>query len=141
VYGSTHIYGNAQVYENVRVYGNAYVYDNADIYGNTHVYGNAHVYGDAQVHGDVWLYGAVRVFGGLIKQGTHDWCIVWADCDYYSKCLVDINGVAWVGAGCRWFTLGDAIKHWTDHREDRSQTVALLQGDIAMAKLKNLKHN
>ena len=34
----------------------------------------------------------------------------WAD--GYRKCVAQVDGVAYIGAGCRWFTLDSAIAHW-----------------------------
>ena len=58
----------------------------------------------------------------------------WAD--GYRKCVAQVEGVAMVGAGCRWFTLADALEHWGNHKEDRSTTMCLMQSAIAIAKLK-----
>jgi hypothetical protein len=90
--------------------------------------------------GGCWVSGDAHVSGGVICAGEHTWCRVWADSDGYSKCLVEIDGVAWIGAGCRWFTLAEAIQHWENHTYDREETVALLQGAIALAAFKNLSH-
>jgi len=55
--------------------------------------------------------------------------ILWADplvtCDGYAKVLCAVGDVAWIMAGCRWFTLADA-------RE-------MLDGIAAVAKLRGLK--
>ena len=61
----------------------------------------------------------------------------WAD--GYRKCIAQVDGVAYIGAGCRWFTLADAIKHWAD-REDRPLTRCLMQSAISVAGLRGWKH-
>lgn len=61
--------------------------------------------------------------------------------DGYRKAIAQINGVAWIGAGCRWFTLADALAHWTNHKFDRSLTLALMQSAIAIADSKGWKHS
>ena len=60
--------------------------------------------------------------------------------DGYRKCLAEVNGVAYIGAGCRWFTLADALKHWGE-KEDRKLTMCLMQSAIAIADLNGWKHN
>ena len=59
--------------------------------------------------------------------------------DGYRKCIAEVKGVAHIGAGCRWFTLRDALKHWGGHSEDRRMTMALLESAKAIAALKGWK--
>ena len=59
--------------------------------------------------------------------------------DGYTKSLSEFEGVAYIGAGCRWFTLQEAIDHWSNHDEDRSLTLCLLESAKAIAELKGLK--
>ena len=56
--------------------------------------------------------------------------------DGFRKCVANVRGVAYIGAGCRWFTLDDAIKHWESHDENRDLTLCLLQSAIHIAGLK-----
>ena len=49
--------------------------------------------------------------------------------------MANVDGVAYIGAGCRWFTLQDAIKHW-EKREDRVLTRIIIESAIAIAKHK-----
>ena len=56
--------------------------------------------------------------------------------DGFRKCLANVNGVAYIGAGCRWFTLDGAIKHWESHDENRDLTLCLMQSAIHIARLK-----
>ena len=59
---------------------------------------------------------------------------VTSEVEGWPKTLVDLDGVAYILAGCRWFTLADARKHWKE-RSDRTLTYALLEGAAAVAKL------
>ena len=59
--------------------------------------------------------------------------------DGYRKCIAEVNGVAHIGSGCRWFTLDAALKHWGGHSEDRRMTMALLESAKAIAALKGWK--
>ena len=56
--------------------------------------------------------------------------------DGYRKCIANVNGVAYIGAGCRWFTLSEAVKHWESHDENRDLTLCLMQSAIHIAGLK-----
>ena len=60
--------------------------------------------------------------------------------DEYRKCLAHVNGVAYIGAGCRWFTLADALTHWSTKR-NREDTLALLASAVAIAKLRGWTHS
>ena len=63
--------------------------------------------------------------------------IGWAD--GYRKCIAQVDGVAYIGAGCRWFTLAQALKHW-DNKPDRVLTMCLMNSAIAIAKSKGWNH-
>ena len=54
--------------------------------------------------------------------------------------MANVDGVAYIGAGCRWFTLQDAIKHW-EKREDRVLTRIIIESAIAIANHKSWVHN
>ena len=56
--------------------------------------------------------------------------------DGFRKCIANMKGVAYIGAGCRWFTLAEAIKHWESHKENRDLTLCLMQSAIHIARLK-----
>jgi hypothetical protein len=55
------------------------------------------------------------------------------------KCIAEVDGVAYIGADCWWFTLDDALEHWGNHPEDRTMTLALLESAKAIANLKGWK--
>jgi len=63
--------------------------------------------------------------------------IGWAD--GYRKCIAQVDGVAYIGAGCRWFTLAQALKHW-DNKPDRVLTMCLMHAAIAIAQSKGWNH-
>ena len=56
--------------------------------------------------------------------------------DGFRKCIANVKGVAYIGAGCRWFTLDEAIKHWESHDENRDLTLCLMQSATHIARLK-----
>ena len=53
----------------------------------------------------------------------------------YRKCIANVDGVAYIGAGCRWFTLQEAIRHW-ENRKDRVLTKVLMKYALEIAKHK-----
>jgi hypothetical protein len=59
--------------------------------------------------------------------------------DGYRKTLCSLDGVATIGAGCRQFTLADALRHWETHADDRSMTLCMMQSAIAIAGLHGLR--
>jgi hypothetical protein len=98
---------------------------------------------------DVTLGDGVRL-GGYVKLGDDvrlgDYATVRrgeaiADigcADGYRKCLSQLDGVAYVSAGCRDFTLAQALKHWDV--PTRRDTFALLQSAVALAANRGLRH-
>jgi len=58
--------------------------------------------------------------------------------DGYRKCIAQVDGIAYIGAGCRWFTLDMAIKHWSN-KPDRIQTLALMMAAKEIARIKGWK--
>ena len=59
--------------------------------------------------------------------------------DGYRKCVCNVSGVAYIGAGCRWFCLADALEHWSD-RDDRDMTNCLMMAAIHIAVVKGWSH-
>jgi hypothetical protein len=55
--------------------------------------------------------------------------------DGYRKVLAWVDGVPYIGAGCRWFTLVEAHAHW-DGRANRAMTSALLKAADALVALR-----
>ena len=61
----------------------------------------------------------------------------WAD--GHRKCIAQVKGVAYIGAGCRWFTLADALKHWGS-KPNRELTMCLMQSAVFIAGYKGWLH-
>jgi hypothetical protein len=60
--------------------------------------------------------------------------------DGYRKCIAEIDGVAYIGAGCRWFTLDAAIKHWSN-KDGRVLTMCLMMAAVHIAAVKGWAHS
>jgi len=58
--------------------------------------------------------------------------------DGYRKTLCSVEGSAWIAAGCRWFALKDALRHWRHHREDRRDSYACMKYARDLAKIHDL---
>ena len=103
--------------------------------------GNRVTLGNGVTLGDyVHLGNDVRLGNGVTLGPNATDAIDLGHVDGYRKCLAQVKGIAYVGAGCRWFTLAEAIKHWSTHGRDRRLTVCLLQSAIAIAALKGWRH-
>ena len=61
--------------------------------------------------------------------------------DGYRKCICNVGGVAYIGAGCRWFNLRAALKHWGSHTGDRRMSVAQMTYAKSIAELKGWSIN
>jgi len=59
----------------------------------------------------------------------------------YRKAIAQIDGVAYIGAGCHWFTLEDAKKHWAGRAADRPITQAMLVMASEIARLKGWRES
>ena len=78
--------------------------------------------------------------GDDFKAGDNARFIAALGCvDGYPKSLCAVRDVAYIGAGCRWFTLSEAFEHWEYHDQDRRMTVCLLAAAREMAKLHKLR--
>ena len=121
--------GNAWVSGNAQVFGDALVSGNAQVFGNAQVSGDARVFGNAQVSGDARVFGAISIMTGVYLAVAVA-CLGHAD--GYGKALCNKDGVAYIGAGCRWFTLAEALRHW-DNKPDRIETMCLMQSAIYLA--------
>ena len=76
--------------------------------------------------------------GGTVREVSVKMIGTFTFCDSHHKTLFAVDGVAWILAGCRWFTLAHAKKHWAG-REDRVFTRASLHSAVALAKHFGLK--
>lgn len=56
--------------------------------------------------------------------------------DGYRKCISEVAGVAIVTAGCRTFTLDEALDHWGHHHLNRDLTMCLLESAQAIARIR-----
>lgn len=56
--------------------------------------------------------------------------------DGYRKCISEVAGVAIITAGCRTFTLDEALDHWGHHHLNRDLTMYLLESAQAIARLR-----
>lgn len=83
-----------------------------------------------------WIKEGARASIGALSNEAID--LGWAD--GYRKCISQIDGVAWIGAGCRWFTLEDALKHWST-KPDRELTMCLMQSAVFVAGYKGWAHS
>ena len=68
-----------------------------------------------------------------IGNGTEEFIEI-GRADGYIKIICMVKGVAYIGAGCRWFTLAEALIHWKT--PGREMTMCLMQSAIAIATLK-----
>jgi UDP-3-O-[3-hydroxymyristoyl] glucosamine N-acyltransferase len=116
------VYGDAWVCDNAQVCGDAWVCDNAQVYGNAQVCGNARVCDDARVGGNAQVYGITRSDG---------YTFIYVQCD---------DGPMRVIAGCRYFTMGEARKHWEATRGGTQlgrETMAILDALEAISKARD----
>jgi hypothetical protein len=81
--------------------------------------------------GGVWHGGRVGFEAANRKEARRVHTL--AHCEGYPKTLCDIDGVAYILAGCHLFTLAEAFDHWRD-RKDRVITYAMLTGIAEVAK-------
>ena len=96
--------------------------------GNRFIVGNNFTVGDGFAGGDSFKAGDDAT--GIANIGL---------ADGYAKSISSVGGVAYIGAGCRWFTLRDALEHWGNHEEDRRMTMCLLESAKAIAALHRLR--
>ena len=104
VYDSAKVDASSYIGENAQVSGNAQVYGNAQVSGDAQVYGNAQVSGNARVSGDALVSGDAKVYGLMRSDGF---------CFTYVLCK---DGRHRIIAGCRYFTMGAARRHWKKTR-------------------------
>ena len=76
--------------------------------------------------------------GCKIREQRVTWINSVVVCDGYCKSLCEVDGVAWIMSGCRWFTLANARRHWA-HKSNRVTTFLMLEGIAAVAKSRNLR--
>ena len=110
-----------------------FVWPEPDANGNRTLANGAVIEQDARI-------GQGAVIGQCARVGPNArWIACVGFADGYYKDLCAVGDVAYIGAGCRWFTLGEALRHWGDHEEDRQDTLDLMQAAVAIAKRLGLK--
>ena len=97
--------------------------------------------------GVAWIAAGARIIVGA-NAAMHEWASIGegarigrsgADAidlgfaDGYRKCIAQVAGVAYIGAGCRWFPLDEAIAHWSAKGESRALTMCLMEAAVAIA--------
>lgn len=134
VSGEAQVCGDAQVYGAARIYGSAKISDNAQIHGCARVYGSALVANMAQVYDHAIVYGRVYVLGRAWLFGSAEVCDnarvtgsarvssllkTVVRTDGYTFSLFPCEDGEWrLVAGCRYFTMEEAWKHWQATRAD-----------------------
>ena len=95
--------------------------------GDNSSIGNGSILGDGSSIGD-----GSRIGNGSSIGNDASWARDIGFADGYRKCIANVHGVAYIGAGCRWFTLAAALRHW-DNKQDRIETMCLMQSAIFLA--------
>jgi carbonic anhydrase/acetyltransferase-like protein (isoleucine patch superfamily) len=143
VYGSATVSGDARVYGNAKVYGSAVVSGDATVFGDARVYGSATVSGSAKVSGDAKVYGNATVSGdatvsgSAVVSGNAGVRSVRRSDGYPFAAFMCADGKVRVTAGCRYFTLAEARKHWKATRagtplgDETMMILALLEHQTA----------
>ena len=150
-YGGNYRHDSYPIAFNVKVHGNRTLANGATI-GSDAVIGQCALIEQDAVIGQCALIeqdavigvGASIGQGATIGQGARierhaRWiaCVGFADGYYKDLCVV--GDVAYIGAGCHWFTLSEALRHWGNHPEERQDTLDLMQAAVAIAKRRGLK--
>ena len=124
---------NVRIGSKVRIENDVWVSSDVWIGSKVRIGSNVRIGSSVRIENDVWIES-----GHKLRKGAIPVCTV-GFADGYQKSLSDLNGVAYIGAGCRWFTLDEAIKHWQNHDEDRSLTLCLMESAKAIARTLGLK--
>ena len=105
----------------------------ARIGSDAHIESGAHIGSGAHI--ESWAH-----IGSGARIGPHSTDVIdLGFTDGYRKCIAQVKGVAYIGAGCRWFTLAEALKHW-GAKDDRILTMCLMQSAVAIAGYKGWSH-
>lgn len=101
----------------------------------------------------IWLSGAFlggefwggefrggEFLGGEVRGHRVTWLHTLTNCEGYPKTLCAVDGVAWILAGCQWFTLADAKLHWAE-RSDRPLTRAAMLMASEVARQQGLRES
>ena len=107
--------------------------------GDYVVLGNGVVLGDSARLGDYVRLGDYARLGDSVVLGDESTDAIdlgWAD--GFRKCICQVGGVAYIGDGCRWFTLDEALKHWSN-KPERETTMCLMMAALHIAMLRGWK--
>ncbi len=119
-----------------RLGSDAHIGDDARIGSRTHIGSDARIGSRPPIGSDARLGAGAHIGDDArIGAGASE-AIDLGFADGFRKCIANVNGVAYIGAGCRWFALAEAIKHWESHDENRDLTLCLMQSAIHIAGLK-----
>ena len=115
-----HSNGGGWVADTAKVADTAYVGVNACVYGNAIVSGYAQVFGIARMSGDARLSGNAYVTGNALVCGS---AVITKTpptaqrSDGYTFTVFNCSDdIIRISAGCRYFTITEAIEHWTETR-------------------------
>jgi NDP-sugar pyrophosphorylase family protein len=128
----------AHIIEEAHIGAWAYIGEGVYIGKGAHIGASAYIgkrtYIGKGVYIDAWAHIGEEAYIGRGARGVIDLGFV----DGYRKCIAEVDGVAYIGAGCRWFTLDDAIKHWSN-KDDRVLTMCLMMAAVHIAAVKGWK--
>ena len=110
--------------------------DDAHIGNDTHIGNDAHIGNRASIGDGASIGNCARIGNDASIGDDASEAIDIGFADGFRKCIANVKGVAYIGAGCRWFTLDEAIKHWESHDKNRDLTLCLMQSAIHIAGLK-----
>jgi len=140
IFGSAMVYGSARVFGNAKVFDNAMIYGNGWVYGSAMVFGNGWVWGNAMIFGNAWIYSNARVCGNANITNS---VLTASRSDGYIFTIFDeADGTTRITAGCRFFTIPEAIEHWTKTRGDTKlglESIAIVKYLEYMHSLEDMK--
>ena len=98
--------------------------------------------GGAFLGGEFWggEFRGGEFLGGEVRGHRVTWLHTLTNCEGYPKTLCAVDGVAWILAGCQWFTLADAKLHWAE-RSDRPLTRAAMLMASEVARQQGLRES
>ena len=148
VYGNAKVGNTASVFDNASVFGNAKVFGNASVFGSViidglaEVFDYACVFGNAKAGNTAQIYSRTRVCGNAVVTTS----VLNANrSDGYTFTIFDeVYGTTRITAGCRFFTIPEAIEHWTKTRGDTKlgrESIALVKHLEYAHSLKDMKED
>lgn len=139
MYDNARIAGNARLNDNSRMFGNSSMHDNSAMHGNSSMLGKSEMQDYSSMHDSAKLVDGIltgrQVLTGICRAELV--CNLTSVIENYSKTLNNLNGVAYIAAGCRWFSLKKAKEHW-ENRPDRVMTFAAMKFASEIAKMHGL---